>query len=141
MTVSRIWNRWFQDGNTERPSGSQRFPITSRRKDRHIIRMTLMDRTDTSRVLSRELGSFARQQMYAQTPREKVWSMVAERLARHHTPVTTVDELGNRVEAEWASVSVHAIQSLFDSMPRHISAVITAGGDCPVCCFLRIYAP
>ncbi|GFX08030.1 transposable element Tcb2 transposase [Trichonephila clavipes] len=56
--------------------------------------------------------------------------MVAERLARHHTPVTAVDELWHRFEAEWASVPVHALQSLFNSMPRLMSAVITARGGC-----------
>ncbi|GFV74692.1 hypothetical protein TNCV_1178291 [Trichonephila clavipes] len=57
--------------------------------------------------------------------------MVAERLARHHTPVTTVDELWYCVEAAWAFVPVHAIQSLFDSMPRHISVaeVVVLGTD------------
>ncbi|GFS68762.1 HTH_Tnp_Tc3_2 domain-containing protein [Trichonephila clavipes] len=29
MTVSRIWNRWIQDGNTERRAGSQRPPTSS----------------------------------------------------------------------------------------------------------------
>ncbi|GFX77040.1 transposable element Tcb1 transposase [Trichonephila clavipes] len=53
-------------------------------------------------------------------PIENVWFMVAERLACHHT----VDELWRRVEAAWASVPV------FDSMPRRISAVITARGGC-----------
>ncbi|GFV22810.1 hypothetical protein TNCV_2090081 [Trichonephila clavipes] len=52
------------------------------------------------------------------------------RLARHHTPVTTVDELWHRVEAAWTSVSIHAIQSLFGSIPRRISAAITARGGC-----------
>ncbi|GFV21001.1 hypothetical protein TNCV_2280451 [Trichonephila clavipes] len=37
--------------------------------------------------------------------------MVAEQLARHHTPVTTVDELWHRVEAAWASE--HVIQSVW----------------------------
>ncbi|GFT45504.1 uncharacterized protein TNCV_3781401 [Trichonephila clavipes] len=64
------------------------------------------------------------------SPIEKVWSTVAERLARHHTPFTTVDELGYRVEAAWPSVLVHAIQFLFDSIPRRLSAVITARGSC-----------
>ncbi|GFX36304.1 hypothetical protein TNCV_4932171 [Trichonephila clavipes] len=53
--------------------------------------------------------------------------MVAERLARQHASVTTVDDLWH-VEAARASVSVHAIKSLFNSMPRRISAVITARG-------------
>ncbi|GFT53056.1 hypothetical protein TNCV_4232031 [Trichonephila clavipes] len=45
--------------------------------------------------------------------------MVAEQLAHHHTPVTSVDELWHPVEAAWASVPIHATQSLFDSMPVH----------------------
>ncbi|GFT77044.1 hypothetical protein TNCV_1099271 [Trichonephila clavipes] len=60
------------------------------------------------------------------SPIENVWSMVAERLTRHHTPVTTDDAVWHHVEAAWASVPVHTIQSLFDSMPMRISAVITA---------------
>ncbi|GFY05978.1 transposable element Tcb2 transposase [Trichonephila clavipes] len=57
--------------------------------------------------------------------------MIDERLARHRTPVTTFEELWLHVEAAWASVPVHAIQSLFDSMPRRICAVSTARGVVP----------
>ncbi|GFT17924.1 hypothetical protein TNCV_4910831 [Trichonephila clavipes] len=46
------------------------------------------------------------------SPIANVWSVVAERLARHHTPVTTVYELLYRVEATWSSIPMHAIQSL-----------------------------
>ncbi|GFW62702.1 HTH_Tnp_Tc3_2 domain-containing protein [Trichonephila clavipes] len=60
MTVSRIWNRWVQYGNTECSAGSQRSPITNSREDRHVTRMALIDRAATSRALSQELGSFAR---------------------------------------------------------------------------------
>ncbi|GFX59112.1 HTH_Tnp_Tc3_2 domain-containing protein [Trichonephila clavipes] len=63
MTVSRIWNRWVQDGNKERRAGSQRPPITNSREDRHVTRMTLMVLTATYCALSQELGSFARQQV------------------------------------------------------------------------------
>ncbi|GFU04629.1 uncharacterized protein TNCV_4377131 [Trichonephila clavipes] len=35
-----------------------------------------------------------------------------------------VDELWYRFEPTWSTVPVHAIQSLFDSMPKRISAVI-----------------
>ncbi|GFX57726.1 hypothetical protein TNCV_1494871 [Trichonephila clavipes] len=52
--------------------------------------------------------------------------MFTKQLALHHTEVITVDDLGHRVEAAWASVPVYAIQSLFDSMSRHISAVNTS---------------
>ncbi|GFS94795.1 hypothetical protein TNCV_4456711 [Trichonephila clavipes] len=43
MTVSRTWNRWVQDDNTEGHAGSQRPPIPSSREDRHVTRMALMD--------------------------------------------------------------------------------------------------
>ncbi|GFY01403.1 transposable element Tcb1 transposase [Trichonephila clavipes] len=55
---------------------------------------------------------------------------MVERLTCHPTPVTTVDKLWHRVEAVWASVPVHAIQSLSDSMARHINAVTTPRGGC-----------
>ncbi|GFW52671.1 HTH_Tnp_Tc3_2 domain-containing protein [Trichonephila clavipes] len=42
-TVSRIWNRWVQDGNTERRAGSQQPPITSSREEKHDTRMVLID--------------------------------------------------------------------------------------------------
>ncbi|GFT56236.1 integrase catalytic domain-containing protein [Trichonephila clavipes] len=69
MTVSRIWNRWVQDSNTERRCRSQRPPLTGSREDIHVTRMALMKRTAKSRALRQELGSFARQQMSAQTIR------------------------------------------------------------------------
>ncbi|GFU96649.1 HTH_Tnp_Tc3_2 domain-containing protein [Trichonephila clavipes] len=64
MTINGIWNRWFQDGNTELLAGSQRPPITSNREeeDRRVTRLALMDRAATSQALSQELGSFTRQQ-------------------------------------------------------------------------------
>ncbi|GFY01858.1 HTH_Tnp_Tc3_2 domain-containing protein [Trichonephila clavipes] len=39
MIVSKIWNRWFQDGNTECRDGSHQPPITSSREDKHVTRM------------------------------------------------------------------------------------------------------
>ncbi|GFW72335.1 hypothetical protein TNCV_703721 [Trichonephila clavipes] len=100
-----------------------------------------MDHAANSRDLSQELVSFAEagtlssEFMAAATlDAAHLTTIDAEffnaRLARHHTPVTTVDELWHRVEAALASVPVHAIQSLFDSMPRRIIVVITARGGC-----------
>ncbi|GFU74331.1 HTH_Tnp_Tc3_2 domain-containing protein [Trichonephila clavipes] len=54
MTVSRIWNRWFQDGNTERRAAFQGTPITSSPEGRHVTYMALMDHTATSPALSKE---------------------------------------------------------------------------------------
>ncbi|GFX50666.1 hypothetical protein TNCV_2722521 [Trichonephila clavipes] len=60
------------------------------------------------------------------SPIENLCFMIVKRLARHHMLVPSVDELGHHVEAALASVPVHAIQSLSESMPRHIRVVITA---------------
>ncbi|GFU66384.1 HTH_Tnp_Tc3_2 domain-containing protein [Trichonephila clavipes] len=69
MTVSKIWNRWFQDGITEHSAGSQPPSITSHQEDRYVTCMALMGRAAMSRALSQELGSFARQQVSARTVR------------------------------------------------------------------------
>ncbi|GFX06461.1 hypothetical protein TNCV_3016951 [Trichonephila clavipes] len=114
MTVSRIWNRWVQENNME---------CHNARWHAAGIARTFLD-TENFRFFPWPVRSSDL------SPIENVWSMVAERLSRHHTPVTTVGELWHRVEAEWASVPVHATQFLFDSMPLHISAVITVRGLC-----------
>ncbi|GFX90437.1 hypothetical protein TNCV_2073151 [Trichonephila clavipes] len=74
------------------------------------------------------------------SPIENVWSMEAERLSRHYSAITTVDKLWYSVEAVRTSVPIHAFQSLFDSMPRRISAVIIVSGGVSKYWFLRIYA-
>ncbi|GFV35649.1 HTH_Tnp_Tc3_2 domain-containing protein [Trichonephila clavipes] len=71
-TVSRIWNQWVQDSNTDHRAGSQLPPITSNREDKHVTRMVLMDRAATSSIPSQELASFARQQVSTQTVRRVV---------------------------------------------------------------------
>ncbi|GFT89960.1 odorant receptor [Trichonephila clavipes] len=64
------------------------------------------------------------------SPIGNVWFMVAEQLARHYKRITTVEELWHRIVAAFASAPLHAIQSLFDSMPRRIGDVIFARGGC-----------
>ena len=56
--------------------------------------------------------------------------MITKCLSGHHTPVTTVDELWYLAEATWIAACIHAIQFLYDSVPRDITAVNTTGGDC-----------
>ncbi|GFW13931.1 HTH_Tnp_Tc3_2 domain-containing protein [Trichonephila clavipes] len=72
MTVSRVWSRWVQDGDTERQAGSQQFPITSSQEDRNVTRISLRDREATSRALSQELGPFTRQQVSTRTVRRRL---------------------------------------------------------------------
>ncbi|GFY06272.1 sodium-dependent multivitamin transporter [Trichonephila clavipes] len=55
--------------------------------------------------------------------------MVPRRLTQITTPAATPDQLWQRVEAAWSAVPQKYIQSLFESMPRHVAAVISNNGD------------
>ncbi|GFX34652.1 transposable element Tcb1 transposase [Trichonephila clavipes] len=56
---------------------------------------------------------------------ENMWSMVAQRLTQITPPAATPDQLWQRVEAAWCDVPQEHIQSLFESMPRRVAAVIS----------------
>ncbi|GFV20007.1 uncharacterized protein TNCV_1154081 [Trichonephila clavipes] len=54
--------------------------------------------------------------------------MVAQRLTQITPPTATPDQLWQRVEAAWSSVPQEHIQSLFESMPMRVAAVISNNG-------------
>ena len=56
--------------------------------------------------------------------------MAAKRLAHHHMPIPAVDEMWDLIEAAWTAILMHAIQSLYDSVPRRITFAISAGVRC-----------
>ncbi|GFY32988.1 transposable element Tcb1 transposase [Trichonephila clavipes] len=58
-------------------------------------------------------------------PIENMWSMVAQRLTQITPPASTADQLWQRVEAAWSAVPQEHIQSLFESLPRCVAAVIS----------------
>ncbi|GFW40137.1 transposable element Tcb1 transposase [Trichonephila clavipes] len=62
------------------------------------------------------------------SPIENMRSMVAERLTQITPPAATPDQLWQRVEAAWSAVPQEHIQSLFESMPRRVAAVISYNG-------------
>lgn len=62
------------------------------------------------------------------SPIENMWSMVAQRLTQITSPAATPDQLWQRVEAAWSAVPQEHIQSLFESMPRRVAAVISNNG-------------
>ncbi|GFV96740.1 transposable element Tcb1 transposase [Trichonephila clavipes] len=62
------------------------------------------------------------------SPIENMWSMVAQRLTQITPPAATPDQLWQRVEASWSAVPQEPIQSLFESMPRRVAAVISNNG-------------
>ncbi|GFV01086.1 transposable element Tcb1 transposase [Trichonephila clavipes] len=59
------------------------------------------------------------------SPIENMWSMVAERLTQITPPAATPDQFWQRLEAAWSAVRQEHIQSLFESMPRRVAAVIS----------------
>ncbi|GFU01414.1 transposable element Tcb1 transposase [Trichonephila clavipes] len=59
---------------------------------------------------------------------ENMWSMVAQRLTQIKPPAATTDQLWQRVEAALSAVPQEHIQSLFESMPRRVAAVISNNG-------------
>ncbi|GFW80528.1 transposable element Tcb1 transposase [Trichonephila clavipes] len=61
-------------------------------------------------------------------PIENMLSMVAQRLTQITLPAATPDQLWQRMEAAWSVVPQEHIQSLFESMPRHVAAVISDNG-------------
>lgn len=62
------------------------------------------------------------------SPIENMWSMVAERLTQITSQAATPDQLWQHVEAAWSAVPQEHIQSLFDSMPSRVAAVISNNG-------------
>ncbi|GFV57726.1 transposable element Tcb1 transposase [Trichonephila clavipes] len=62
------------------------------------------------------------------SPIENMCSMVAQRLTQVTPPAATTDQLWQRVEAAWSAVPQEHIQSLFESMPRRVAAVISING-------------
>ncbi|GFT85809.1 transposable element Tcb1 transposase [Trichonephila clavipes] len=62
------------------------------------------------------------------SPIENMWSMVAQRLTQITAPAATPDQFFQRLEAAWTAVSQEHIQSLFESMPRHVAVVISNNG-------------
>ncbi|GFX58805.1 transposable element Tcb1 transposase [Trichonephila clavipes] len=59
------------------------------------------------------------------SPIENMRSMVAQRLTQITPPAATPDQLWQLVEAAWSAVPQEHIQSLFESIPRRVVAVIS----------------
>ncbi|GFX50010.1 transposable element Tc1 transposase [Trichonephila clavipes] len=63
------------------------------------------------------------------SPIENTSSMVAQRLTQITPTAAPPDQLWQRVEAAWSAVPQEHIQSLFESMPRRVAAVISNNGS------------
>ncbi|GFT58191.1 transposable element Tcb1 transposase [Trichonephila clavipes] len=61
-------------------------------------------------------------------PIENLWCMVAQLLTQITSSAATPDELLPSGEAAWSAVPQDHIQSLFESMPSRVAAVISNNG-------------
>ncbi|GFT98792.1 transposable element Tcb1 transposase [Trichonephila clavipes] len=59
------------------------------------------------------------------SPIQNMWSTVAQRLTQITPPAATPDQRWQRVEAAWSAVPQEHMQSLFESIPRRVVAVIS----------------
>ncbi|GFW27148.1 transposable element Tcb1 transposase [Trichonephila clavipes] len=62
------------------------------------------------------------------SPIEYEWDLFGQRLTRDPCPSASQKDLLLRIQAIWNSLPLEDIQDLFDSMPRHIAALIAAHG-------------
>ncbi|GFW46928.1 transposable element Tcb1 transposase [Trichonephila clavipes] len=121
----RICDRWMQEGTTDRHGRS------------HPPQCTTSVLCTATLVLHCVLWFFVNHQIELLpwparspdlSPIENMWSMVAQRLTQITPPADTPDQLWQHVEAVWSAVPQEHIQSLFESMPRRVAAVISNNG-------------
>ncbi|GFX55833.1 transposable element Tcb1 transposase [Trichonephila clavipes] len=62
------------------------------------------------------------------SPIENMWSMITQRLTQITPPPASPDQIWKRVDAAWSAVPQEHIQSLLESMPRHVAAIISNNG-------------
>ncbi|GFY36239.1 transposable element Tcb2 transposase [Trichonephila clavipes] len=64
------------------------------------------------------------------SPIEHVWDLVGRHLVRDPRLAASKDELLLRIQTIWNSLPQADNQNLFDSVPRHIAALIAVWGGC-----------
>ncbi|GFT94897.1 transposable element Tcb1 transposase [Trichonephila clavipes] len=68
-TVMRICDRWMQESTTDRRGQSHLPQCTTSREDRQILRMTMTDRSTTSRTVAQHMDSVTHHLVSARTIR------------------------------------------------------------------------
>ncbi|GFW59761.1 transposable element Tcb1 transposase [Trichonephila clavipes] len=71
-TVMRICDRWMQEGTTDRHGRSHPPQCNTSREDRQILRMTVTDRSVTSRTLAQHIKSVTHHSVSARTIRRRL---------------------------------------------------------------------
>ncbi|GFW16842.1 transposable element Tcb1 transposase [Trichonephila clavipes] len=71
-TVMRICDRWMQEGTTDRRGLSHPPQCTTLHEDRQMVRMTVMDRSVTSRTIAQYIESVTHHSVSARTIRRRL---------------------------------------------------------------------
>ncbi|GFT64679.1 transposable element Tcb1 transposase [Trichonephila clavipes] len=71
-TVMPIWDRWKQEGTTDRRGRSHPPQCTTLREDRQIVHMAVTDRSVTSRTIAQNIESATHHSVSARTIRRRL---------------------------------------------------------------------
>ncbi|GFV70348.1 transposable element Tcb1 transposase [Trichonephila clavipes] len=71
-TVKQIYDRWMQEGTTERSGQSHPPQCTTSREDRQIVRMEVTDRSVTSQSVAQHIESVTHHSVSARTIRRRL---------------------------------------------------------------------
>ncbi|GFW02488.1 transposable element Tcb1 transposase [Trichonephila clavipes] len=72
INVMRIWDRWMQDGTTDRRGRSHPPQSPTSREGRQIVRMAVTDRSVTSRTVAQHIESVTHHSVSARTIRRRL---------------------------------------------------------------------
>ncbi|GFX79084.1 uncharacterized protein TNCV_3913691 [Trichonephila clavipes] len=73
----RIYDRWMQEGTTDRRGRSNPPQCTTSREDSQIVRMTVTDRSVTSRIVTQHVESLTHYSVSARTIRHRLQQSVS----------------------------------------------------------------
>ncbi|GFV30264.1 transposable element Tcb1 transposase [Trichonephila clavipes] len=139
-TVMRICDRWILESMTDQRGRSHPPQCTTSREDRQIVRREVTDLSVISRTVAQHIESVTHHSVSAHSIASLAGSLSGYFAVRKHvvhvcstfdpdfTPAASSDQLWQHVETAWSAVPQEHIQSLFESMPRRVAAMIYNNG-------------
>ncbi|GFX79629.1 transposable element Tcb1 transposase [Trichonephila clavipes] len=98
-TVKRVCDRWMQESTTDRRGRSHPPQCTTSREDRQIVRMTVTDRSVTSRTVAQHLESVTHHSVSARTIRRYLQQSGLS--ARHPLLALPLTQNHRRLRLQW----------------------------------------